>query len=170
MGSAQSARGIQLGRLLGLGRPGVRGSPRGTSPRLACWPPAGRISSAGGAPRPALGRLGRVRGRRWLSAPAGSFTAPSRLSPRRFPGPWNTDFSAPSRHGSPLLAPPRGVSGCGFVGRRDGAPTLPARLSTGADCTPVRPNRVASPGRGSAHVFQGLPGVCGDVGYPPDPS
>uniref|UniRef100_A0A0F8ATZ8 protein-tyrosine-phosphatase n=1 Tax=Larimichthys crocea TaxID=215358 RepID=A0A0F8ATZ8_LARCR len=42
----------------------------------AGWPQRAHFLR-GGAPRPALGRLGKARGRRWLTAPAASFTAPS---------------------------------------------------------------------------------------------
>ena len=77
----------------------------------------------GGAPRPALGRLGRARGRRWLAASAARFTAPRSPRPRRFPGPW-TDFSRRALSSRPL----RGGRG------GTGPPSLPARLPTGADC------------------------------------
>ena len=77
----------------------------------------------GGAPRPALGRLGRARGRRWLAVSAARFTAPRSPRPRRFPGPW-TDFSRRALSSRPL----RGGRG------GTGPPSLPARLPTGADC------------------------------------
>ena len=75
MGSAQSARGIQLGgsgTAARCGRiPSRDLSPSPAGPRRAHF-------LRGGAPRPAPGRLGKARGRRWLAAPAASFTAPLR--------------------------------------------------------------------------------------------
>lgn len=113
------------------------GSPRGTSPRR--WlAPAGRISSVGGAPRPALGRLGKARGEGGSRLRPASFTAPpARTSP--LPGAVDTVLAAPSL--------PSG---------RDGAP-CPRR-----DCRPERtvlsaprPRRVARAGIGSRERRQG---------------
>ncbi|GLD55511.1 collagen alpha-1(I) chain-like protein [Lates japonicus] len=105
----------------GQGRPlGAGGSPRGTSPRR--WlAPAGRISSAGGAPRPALGRLGKARGE-----------GGSRLRPRALQRPPARTSPLPGAVDSVLAAP-------SLPAGRDGAPSLPARLSTGADCPQCAP-------------------------------
>lgn len=124
MGSAQSARGIQLGGS-GFRRHGVGGSPqRDLSPASAG--PRRAHFLRGGAPRPALGRPGSARGEGGSPAPAASFTATPRISPRRFPGVVESVLTAPSL--------PAG---------RDGAPSLPARLSTGGGLSSVRPDRVA---------------------------
>lgn len=156
VGSAQSARGIQPRRAR-VGRPVLGGSPRwDLSPALAA--PRRAHFLRGGAPRPALGRLGRVWGRRWLAAPAASFTAPPSPRLRRFPGPWTRVLAAPSRF------PP--ALGRGFPGR---GPLAPGATVSPGGLSSVRPNRVASPGRGPAHVQQAS-GVSGDVGNPPDPS
>ena len=50
----------------------------------------------------------------------------------------------------------------------DGGPPLPARLSTGADCPQCAPT--ASRRQGGDRLTNLAPGVCGDVGNPPDPS
>ena len=129
VGSAQSARGIQLGgsgTAARCGRiPSRDLSPAPAGPRRAHF-------LRGGAPRPALGRLGKARGE------GGSRLRPRALQrpppgPRRFPGPW-TQCSLR------LLSPSRG---------RDGAPR-PRR-----DCQPgrtalsaPRPRRVARAGPG----------------------
>jgi len=98
VGSAQSARGIQLGGLGTAARcgriPSWDLSPVLAGPRRAHF-------LRGGAPRPALGRPGRARGRRWLAAPAVSFTAPPRL-----------DFAASRGRGRSArcaLSPPGGT-------------------------------------------------------------
>ena len=59
MGSAQSARRIQLGRRSAVP---VRGDLLRGTPSRSGSASAERISSVGGAPRPALGRLGRAGG------------------------------------------------------------------------------------------------------------
>lgn len=130
VGSAQSARGIQLGGLGSAAR--CVGIPsRDPSPVPGCAP-AGRISSA--AVRRdrlwvGLERLGakvaRGSGRELYSAPS--------PGPRRFPGPWTEVLAAPS------LPLPRGE------GR---GPSPPARLSTGADCPQCAPTASRRPGRG----------------------
>ena len=109
----------------------------GPSPR--CWPGPRRAHFLrGGAPRPAPGRPGRVRGRRWLAASAARFTATPSPRTRRFPGPW-TEYSL-----RPLSPSSRGG--------RDGAPSPPARLSTGADCPQCAPTASRRSGRGPAHA------------------
>ena len=105
--------------------PGAGGSPRGTSPRAVPGPHRAHFLR-GGAPRPAPGRPGRVRGRRWLAAPASSFTAPSCLECRRFPGPWTKCSLCPLSQ-LPITSPRRGV-GVGGTG-----PPRPRR-----DCRPER--------------------------------
>lgn len=57
------------------------------------------------------------------------------------------------------FSPPRGGTG----------PPAPGATVDRGGLSSVRPNRVASPGRGPAHVQRAL-GVSGDVGNPPDPS
>lgn len=130
VGSAQSARGIQLGGTGTVARCG-RIPSRDLSPG---WPGPRRAHFLrGGAPRPALGRLGKARGE------GGSRSRPRALQrpppgPRRFPGSWTEVLSAPSL--------PAG---------RDGAPR------SRRDCRPGRtvlsapqPRRVAR--AGTAHV------------------
>ncbi len=130
MGSAQSARGIQLGGSGSAARcgriPSWDLSPALAGPRRAHF-------LRGGAPRPALGRLGKARGE------GGSRLRPRALQrlppgPRRFPGPWTKCSLRPLslRGGTGPLAP--------------GATVDRGGLSS------VRPNRVASPGRGPALV------------------
>lgn len=160
VGSAQSARGIQLGGPGDAARCG-RISFAGTSPR--CRPAPRRAHFLrGGASRPAPVRPGRVRGRRWLAASAVSFTAPPRLEFRRLPGPRTMLLAAPSLHvASEALSfrpsPARGavVAVGGPRGRGSGGtgPPRPRR-----DCRPGRtvlsapqPRRAAS-GRGPAHA------------------
>lgn len=115
VGSAQSARGIQLGVSGTAARCG-RIPSRDLSPALAG--PRRAHFLRGGAPRPALGRLGRARGRRWLAAPAASFTAPSRPDLAVSPGAADHVLAAPS-------LPPFAVGGTG--------PPRPRR-----DCRPGR--------------------------------
>ena len=136
MGSAQSARGIQLGGLGTAARCG-RIPSRDLSPALAG--PRRAHFLRGGAPRPALGRPGKARGE------GGSRLRPRALQrpppgPRRFPGPWTKCSLRP-------LSPVQG---------RDGAPR-PRR-----DCQPgrtvlsaPRPRRVARAGTGSRKRRQG---------------
>lgn len=130
MGSAQSARGIQLGGLGTAARcgriPSWDLSPALAGPRRAHF-------LRGGAPRPALGRLGKARGE------GGSRLRPSALQRpppglRRFPGPWSKCSLRPLS--------PRGGTG----------PPAPGATVNRGGLSRVRPNRVASPGRGSAHV------------------
>ncbi len=117
MGSAQSARGIQLG---GTGTlHGVGGSPRGTSPR--CWQAlAGRISSV--AVR---------RDRLWVGLERLG-TKVARDSGREL-------YSAPRL--DLAVSWGRGLSArCALSPRGEGrGPLLPARLSTGADCPQCAP-------------------------------
>ena len=87
----------------------------------------------GGAPRPALGRLGKARDE------GGSRLRPRALQrppsgPRRFLGPWTKCSLRPLS--------PRGGTG----------PPAPGAAVDRGGLSSVRPNRVASPGRGSAHV------------------
>ena len=65
----------------------------------------------------------------------------------------------------------RGLSArCAFSPRGEGrGPSAPGATVDPGGLSSVRPNRVASPGRGPAHVQQAS-GVSGDVGNPPDPS
>ncbi|KAK2875884.1 hypothetical protein Q8A73_023961 [Channa argus] len=72
-------------------------------------------------------------------------------APRRFLGPWTKCSLRPLS--------PRGGTG----------PPAPGATVDRGGLSSVRLNRVASPGRGSAHAKK-APGVCGDVGNPPDPS
>ncbi|KAJ8361809.1 hypothetical protein AAFF_G00420350 [Aldrovandia affinis] len=126
-----------------VGRPGVGGSPRGTAARPDPSP-AGRISSAGGAPRPALGRLGRARGEGGSSLRRRALQ-PLPPRPRRFPGPRETTAAAPSWGAgggdwtSVLPLPARVLPG-------RGPPLPPTRLSTGSDCPQCAPDRVAPQG------------------------
>lgn len=153
MGSAQSARRIQLG---GPGRPC-----RGRSDPLV-GPPPGRTRPPPGAFPPrrcaATGSGSAWKGPRgrWLVASASSVTAPpattsplprgrGRRPPPRLPG------RAP-----PAPAPP-GV-GCPAGALRSGrGPPPPTRLSTGSDCPQCAPDRVAPPGgdRPTIHGRQG---------------
>ncbi|KAK9531006.1 hypothetical protein VZT92_011406 [Zoarces viviparus] len=110
---------------------GAWGSPRGTSARSAG--PGRAHFLRGGAPRPALGRLGKARGE------GGSRLRPRALQrppsgPRRFQGPRIKCFLRPLS--------PRGGTG----------PPAPGATVDRGGLSSVRPNRVASPGRGSAHV------------------
>lgn len=136
MGSAQSARGIQPRRAR-VGRPVSGGSPRwDLSPVLAV--PRRAHFLRGGAPRPALGRLGRVWGRRWLAASAASFTAPPR-----------PDFAASRGRGLECSLRPLGLSPLSGGGSGTGPPR------SRRDCQPGRtvlsapqPRRVARAGIG----------------------
>ena len=130
VGSAQSARGIQLGGLGTAARcgriPSWDLSPALAGPRRAHF-------LRGGAPRPALGRLGKARGEggSWLRPRALQRPSPG---PRRFPGPWTKCSLRPLS--------PRGGTG----------PPAPGATVNRGGLSSVRLNRVASPGRGSAHV------------------
>lgn len=139
VGSAQSARGIQLGgsgTAAWCGRiPSRDLSPSPAGPRRAHF-------LRGGAPRPAPGRLGKARGRRWLAAPAASFTAPLR-----------PDLAASRGRG--LECPLRPLRG---FAPGDGAPSPPARLSTGADCPQCAPTASRRQG-GDRPTFRGARGL-----------
>ena len=136
MGSAQSARGIQLGGSGSAARCG-RISSWDLSPVLAG--PRRAHFLRGGAPRPALGRPGKARGE------GGSRLRPRALQrpppgPRRFPGPWTKCSLRP-------LSP---------LGGRDGAPC------SRCDCQPgrtvlsaLRPRRAVRAGIGSRKRRQG---------------
>lgn len=161
MGSVRSARRIQPGgtgpagpgspRTLprppsslaggGTRRRGRRG-PDGPGPRRAHF-------LRGGAPRPAPGRLGRLRGGRW----------PGRLAAvRRYSPPQAAASPSPGAEGAdrlralPPLNRPVPVSPPGGAGARGGeggrGPPLPARLSTGVNCpqcAPAAPPRREGP-------------------------
>src|SRR4029434_3663815 len=167
MGSAPSARGIQPG---GGGRalPRVVGAPLGTSPRrvgsslpVRVGSPlgtaarsgsasAGRTSSGCGAPRPALGRLGRARGWRWLPASAESCTAPHR-----------PDFAVFRGRGHCTSAPALPLGG------GPGPPVPDAAVDrAGLSSVRARPSRAARAGIGPRNGARGLR----RSGYPPDPS
>ena len=142
MGSAQSARGIQLGGPGAAARCG-RIPSRDLSPAPAV--PRRAHFLRGGAPRPAPGRPGRVRGRRWLAASAASFTATPSPGTRRFPGPWTELLSAPS------LPAPRGP-------RKGRGPLAPGATVDRGGLSSVRPNRVAPPRAGTGPRFTGARG------------
>ena len=137
MGSAQSARGIQLGgpgsaaRCVGIPSRDLR--PGRAGPRRAHFL-RGRCAATGS------GSAWKGSGRRWHAAPAPRALQrpPARTSP--LPGAVDSVPAAPS----PCLPPGRWG---------DGAPSLPARLSTGADCPQCAPTAPRRPGRGPAHVF-----------------
>lgn len=129
VGSAQSARGIQLGGSGTAARCG-RIPSRDLSPSLAG--PRRAHFLRGGAPRPALGRLGKARGRRWLAAPAASFTAPSRPD---LAASWGRGLSARCA-----------LSGTRSRGR---GPLAPGATVDRGGLSSVRPNRVASPRAGT---------------------
>lgn len=175
MGSAQSARRIQPG---GFGRPARDdGSP---SPPLPAR--GGRGARVGTAARPAPAPVGRIsteavrRDRLWVGweGPAGRWLPASRRgvlqppgsSSRRIPGPREMTAAAPSPPGPPAPPPPAG--GVRYGGRAGGTgPPAPGATVNRGGLSSVRPDRVAPPGgEGRARV----PGVCGDVGNPPDPS
>lgn len=145
MGSAQSARGIQLGGLGTAAR--WRRIPSRDLPPGAGWPSPGafppRRCAATGSGSAWKGRseVAGGPGRQLLPLPA----------PRRFLGPWTKCSLRPLS--------PRGGTG----------PPAPGATVDRGGLSSVRPNRVASPGRGPAHVKKAS-GVCGDVGNPPDPS
>lgn len=149
VGSAQSARGIQLsgpGDAARCGRiPSRDLPPLPAGPPPGAFPPRRCVATGSGSARKGLGR-------RWLAAPAASFTAPpARNSP--LTGAADSVLAAPSLPLNP---------------GRDGAPSLPARLSTGADCPQCAPT--ASRRQGGDRPTPKAQRVCGDVGYPPDPS
>lgn len=132
MGSAQSARGIQLGgsgTAARCGRiPSWDLSPALAGPRRAHF-------LRGGAPRPALGRLGKARGE-----------GGSRLHGRELYSAPRPDLAASRGRGLSArcaLSPPSG----GGTG-----PLAPGATVDRGGLSSVRPNRVASPGRGPAHV------------------
>lgn len=192
VGSAQSARGIQLGGLGTAGRceriPSRDFSPALAGPRRAHF-------LRGGAPRPALGRLGKARGE------GGSRLRPRSLQrpppgPRRFRGPWTKcslrPLSPPGRDGAPcsrrdcrpgrtvLSAPqPRRVAraGTGSRKRRQGSAAMsathPTRLETRTKESNARASqRVQAKPRGAMKVRAGArrlrwdPGPAGP-GAPP---
>ena len=132
MGSAQSARGIQLGGTGTAARcgriPSRDLSPGSGRPPPGAFPP--RRCAATGS-----GSAWKGSGRRWLAASAVSFTAPpARTSP--LPGAVDKVLAAPSL---PLPGEGRG-------------PLAPGATVDRGGLSSVRPNRVASPGRGAAHV------------------
>lgn len=149
MGSAQSARGIQLGGKGTVGRCGRIPSRDLRPARLAL---AGRTSSA--AVR---------RDRLWVGL--------ERLGAKVARGSGRVLYSAPR----PDLAASRGrgiSARCALsapVAGQGRGPLAPGATVDRGGLSSVRPNRVAPPGRGPAHVH-GASGVCGDVGNPPDPS
>ena len=145
VGSAQSARGIQLGG------PGSARSVR-EDPLVGPLPgrrpaPAGRISSAGGAPRPALGRLGKARGeggRR--SRPSALQRPPARTSP--LPG--AADMCTRCAFSRPSLASPPSRGGLS-AGEPRGTGSLCPRRDCRSERTVLsapQPRRVARAGSG----------------------
>ena len=151
VGSAQSARRTQPG-----GGPAGRGpgiSRFGGGPRPGSLPcaPAGRTFSA--AVR---------RDRLWvgLEGPGAKVARLARAS-ELYSAP-RSDFAVSPGAVEPLsLRPARLRPGTG--------PPAPGATVDLDGLPPVRPDRVAPPGRGPALVQRAL-GVCDDVGYPPDPS
>lgn len=146
MGSAQSARGIQLGEQGTAARcggiPSRDPSPGAAGPRRAHF-------LRGGAPRPALGRLGKARGEGGTPLRPRALQRPP-PGPRRFPGPWNECSLRPL---GPTPRPSRGPGG----GRGRG-PLLPARLSTGADCPQCAPTASRRQG-GDRPTYKGARGL-----------
>ena len=127
MGSAQSARGIQLGGLGTAARcgriPSWDLSPALAGPRRAHF-------LRGGAPRPALGRLGKARGE-----------GGSRLCGRELYSAPRPDLAASGGRGQSArcaLSPRRGGTG----------PPAPGATVDRGGLSSVRPNRVVPPGRG----------------------
>ena len=135
MGSAQSARGIQLGGLGTAARcgriPSWDLSPAPAGPRRAHF-------LRGGAPRPAPGRLGKARGEGGSPLRPRALQRPS-PGPRRFPGPWTKCSLRPLS--------PRGGTGppCSRRDCRPGRTVLSA----------PQPRRVARAGTGSRKRRQG---------------
>lgn len=109
-------------------------SPGAGRPPPGAFPPRRCAATGSGSARKGSGR-------RWLAAPAASFTAPPRpdLAASRGRGP-----SARCALSPPLL--PRGGR-CGGTG----PPAPGAAVFDRGGLSSVRPDRVASPGRGSAH-------------------
>lgn len=178
MGSAQSARGIQLGgsgtaaRCVGIPSRDPRPGPAGPPP--GAFPPLRRCAATGS------GSAWKGSGAKVARWPQGGELY-SALPPglRRFPGPWTRYFSAPSplpflSAGHPGRSPPSGGGGRGPAelgrARRGRGPPPPARLFDRDGLPSVRPNRVAPPRAGTAAHVHGAQGVSGDVGNPPDPS
>ena len=146
MGSAQSARRIQLGG---------SGSAVPVCGDLLVGPRPGRARPPPGAFPPSAVRRDRLwvglegLGAKVARASASSFTAPL-SAPRRFPGPRN---ECSLRH-----LPSGG----------DGAPRPRRDVNrVGLSSVRTRTRRVARAGIGSRKL---APGVSGDVGNPPDPS
>ena len=155
VGSAQSARRTQPGGVAGRSGPGILSA------------------SAGGTPaRPFALCPRRAHFLRWRCVATGSGSA-WKGSARRWVGGF-IPSDLYSAHRPDLAVSPRGR---GKVSqRRDphsgGWVTGPPASGATVDLDglpPVRPDRVAPPGRGSALVHPAL-GVGDDVGYPPDPS
>ncbi|KAK7930570.1 hypothetical protein WMY93_006965 [Mugilogobius chulae] len=128
----------------------VSGDPLAGPPPARSWPPPSALpprrcaATGSGSARKGLGaKVALGSGRVLYSAPSPGL--------RRFPGPWD---ECP-------LRPLRLRAGTG--------PLDPGATVDRGGLSSVRPNRVASPGRGPAHVHK-APGVSGDVGNPPDPS
>ena len=155
MGSAQSARRIQLG---GSGRP-CRGSadplagppPGRTRPPPGAFPP--RRCAATGSGSAWKGPRGR-----WLVAPASSVTAPLATTSPLPAGRGRRPLPRPPGSPPPAPAPSRG-SGAVAGGHASGrAPPPPTRLSTGSDCPQCAPDRVAPPGGDRATPYRGRQG------------
>lgn len=132
MGSVQSARRIQHGGK--AGGPGVPDPLRGTGARALPGPRRAHFLR-GGAPRPAPGRLGRLRGGRWPSAPAEGVTAPLAAASPCPRGRGRFD----RLRALPRAPAPGRLSGRAGAGKGGRGPLLPARLSTGADCAQCAP-------------------------------
>lgn len=147
MGSAQSARGIQLGEKGTAARCGGISSrdppPGAAGPRRAHF--LRRRCAATGS-----GSAWKGSGRRWQAAPAARFTAPPA---RTSPLPGAAGFSAlcalSARSRLPPLAVRLGWRRGGRGHRRGRGPPLPARLPDRGGLSSVRPDRVASPRAGT---------------------
>lgn len=140
VGPAQSARGIQLGGT-GTAARCREDPPRGPLPGCPAGPRRAHFLR-GGAPRPALGRLGKARGEGGSRLRPRALQRPPPPGPRRFPGPRNRVLAAPSL--------PRQRGGTG--------PPAPGATVDRGGLSSVRPNRVVPPGRGAAHVTEGVRG------------
>lgn len=166
MGPAQSARGIQLGGS-GAAARWRRIPSRDLSPAHG-RPPPGAFPPRGGAPRPALGRPGRDRGRRWLVAlaPRALQRPISPTSP--LPGAVDQVLAAPSPSPSRPAVSAVPLSGGAAAGGRaarvqrgDGAPRSRRDCTDRGGLSSVRsrPRRVARAGTGPRPEIEGARGL-----------